>query len=120
MYPSLRVPLPDGAEGAAVGTGVGVGVTVCDTITEPVAIISSSRVVNAESADVTFSGDITYTWYGPADGLITGAVKTVRYPAVAVFEGLAPGRRILKDSRSGRARTIDVKPGDNLVSIKLP
>ena len=81
---------------------------------------ASRLVVNAESADVTFSGDITYTWYGPADGLITGAVKTVQYPAAAVFDGLAPGRRILKDSRSGRARTIDVKPGDNLVSIKLP
>ena len=86
----------------------------------PEGVAASRLVVSAESADVTFSGDITYTWYGPADGLITGAVKTVRYPAAAVFEGLAPGRRILKDSRSGRARTIDVKPGDNLVSIKLP
>ncbi len=52
--------------------------------------------------------------------MITGAVQKVLYPASAVFEGLTPGRRILKDSRSGLARTIDVKPGDNLISISLP
>ena len=81
---------------------------------------TSRLVISAQSADTSFAGEITYTWYGPASGLITGAVQKVLYPASAVFEGLAPGRRILKDSRSGLARTIDVKPGDNLISISLP
>ena len=81
---------------------------------------TSRLVISAQSADSTFAGEITYTWYGPASGLITGAVQKVLYPTSAVFDGLTPGRRILKDSRSGLARTIDVKPGDNLISISLP
>ena len=80
----------------------------------------SRLFVSAVSADATFAGDISYTWYGPADGLITGAVRKVLYPASAVFEGLTPGRRILKDSRSGCARVIDLRPGDNLVAIQIP
>lgn len=81
---------------------------------------TSRLIVSAASADASFAGEITYTWYGPADGLITGAVQKVLYPTTAVFEGLTPGRRILKDSRSGLARPIDVKPGDNLISLSLP
>ena len=81
---------------------------------------TSRLIVSAESANASFAGEIIYSWYGPADGLITGAVQKVQYPAAAVFEGLTPGRRILKDSRSNRARPIDVKPGDNLISIVVP
>ena len=81
---------------------------------------TSRLVISAQAADATFAGEITYKWYGPASGLITGAVQKVLYPNSAVFDGLTPGRRILKDSRSGLARTIDVKPGDNLISISLP
>ena len=89
--------------------------------------VSTSRlIVNAVSSDASFAGDVTYAWYGPADGLITGAVKRVTYPSAAVFEGLTPGRRILKAYRttngaqSGCSHVIDLKPGDNLVSIQLP
>ena len=63
--------------------------------------VSTSRlIVNAVSSDASFAGDVTYAWYGPADGLITGAVAHVTYPSAAVFEGLTPGRRILKAYRT--------------------
>ncbi len=87
---------------------------------EPDGGASSRLVVTAElAAGDGAPGTITYKWYGPADGFVTGAVATVAYPAAAVFEGLTPGTRILKDSVSGAARRIDVLPGDNLVHLKL-
>ena len=82
---------------------------------------ATSRVVVTSEllGDDDYAGSITYKWYGPADGLVTGAVATVTYPAAAVFEGLTPGTRILKDSVSGVARRIEVRPGDNLVHLRI-
>ena len=61
---------------------------------------------------------LAVTWYGPAGGLVTGATAVVSAAAPAVFAGLTPGRRIL--FCNGVARAIDVKPGDNLISLDLP
>lgn len=63
---------------------------------------------------------ISYRWYGPADGLITGSVAEVSYPTPAIFSGLTPGLRILKDSITGVARAVVVRPGDNFIQIPLP
>ena len=77
-------------------------------------------VVSAEiSGAAPFAGDMKWAWYGPADGLITGAVKTVAYPAPAEFTGLTPGVRIVKDSVSGVARRVVVRPGDNLLQFRI-
>ena len=73
---------------------------------------TSRLVVTATSA----SGDVY--WYGPASGLITGAVANVSSTQPAVFDGLTPGRRILFFNNA--VRVIDVKPGDNLISLDLP
>ena len=62
------------------------------------------------------SGDVC--WYGPAGGLITGAVAQVTASRPAVFDGLTPGRRVL--CCNGAVRLVDVKPGDNLISIDQP
>lgn len=62
------------------------------------------------------SGEVR--WYGPADGLITGAVESVSATKPAVFNGLTPGRRILFFNNA--VRVIDVKPGDNLISLDQP
>lgn len=71
---------------------------------------ASSRLV------VTAESDGEVSWYGPCDGLVTGATATVTAAAPAVFEGLSPGVRVLLFA--GRARAIDVRPGDNLVSLR--
>ncbi len=63
---------------------------------------------------------ISYYWYGPADGLITGALEKATYPMGVKFEGLTPGRRVIYDSCSSVPRIVDVKPGDNLINIKMP
>ena len=81
---------------------------------------TSTLTVSAEIvSDAAFSGTIEYRWYGPSGGMITGAVASVAYPSPVRFEGLAPGVRILKDSVSGIARRIVVRPGDNLVQLRI-
>ncbi len=80
---------------------------------------SSRLVVSLESAGHV-GETVTYTWYGPADGLVTGAVASAVHPAPVVFEGLAPGRRVLVESATGAAHVVDVEPGDNLVVVKVP
>ncbi len=67
---------------------------------------------------ITASSAATVTWYGPASGLITGAVANVSAGQSAVFDGLTPGRRVLLCN--GAVRVIDVKPGDNLITLDLP
>lgn len=91
-------------------------------VLEPEGGAISRLIVSAESASGALAAGtrITYRWYGPAAGLITGAVETVDFPAQAIFEGLTPGVRILKDSVSGLARRIVIRPGDNLIQIRLP
>ena len=79
-------------------------------------LVVSAEVVGGGTA---FAGDITWAWYGPADGLVTGAVKRVAYPVPAEFTGLTPGVRIVKDSVSGVARSVTIRPGDNLVQFKI-
>ena len=66
-----------------------------------------------------FAGEIVYKWYGPCGSSVTGGVAKVAYPAAAVFRNLTPGVKILKDSVSGAARRIVVRPGGNLVHLKL-
>ncbi len=66
----------------------------------------------------TCQSDISVSWYGPANGFITGAVATVSATSPAIFEGLTPGTRILYYNNA--AHTIDVRPGDKLISIDLP
>lgn len=89
---------------------------------EPEGGAASRLIVSAESVSGALAAGtrVTYRWYGPAAGLITGAVETVDFPAQAIFEGLTPGVRILKDSVSGLARRIVIRPGDNLIQIRLP
>lgn len=72
----------------------------------------TSRIVVTSS----FGTPAAVTWYGPASGLVTGATQNVSASAPAVFDGLAPGRRIL--FHNGVARAIDVKPGDNLIPLE--
>ena len=83
---------------------------------------TSRLVIGLESVGGALAAgtSVTYRWYGPADGLITGDVQTVTYPAQAVFDALTPGVRILKDSASGLARRLVIRPGDNLVQIRVP
>ena len=69
--------------------------------------------------DNAFSGEIEYRWFGPADGMITGAVKKVAYPNPVRFEGLTPGIRIIKEYEAKVARRVIVRPGDNVVSIRI-
>jgi len=65
--------------------------------------------------------NVTYKWYGPSGGAITGAVLTVARGEYAVFHGLTPGRRIVYDSASDTSREIEIEPGDaNLIEIKVP
>ena len=73
----------------------------------------TSRIIVTTTSS---GGDVC--WYGPASGLITGAVKSVSASQPATFEGLTPGRRILFFNNA--VRVIDVKPGDNLISLDLP
>jgi prepilin-type N-terminal cleavage/methylation domain-containing protein len=70
----------------------------------------------AESRLVVMSDtDGEVSWYGPCDGLVTGATAAVTAASPAVFDGLTPGERVLVFS--GRARTVEIRPGDNLVSL---
>ena len=75
---------------------------------------AASRLI----VSTTSASDISVAWYGPASGLITGATHVVSAGAPYTFEGLTPGTRILH--YNGAAHTIDVKPGDNLISLDLP
>ena len=75
---------------------------------------AASRLI----VSTTSASDISVAWYGPASGLITGATHVVSAGAPHTFEGLTPGTRILH--YNGAAHTIDVKPGDNLISLDLP
>lgn len=87
---------------------------------EPDGGATSRLVLRAEVTNgSTFAGEITWAWYGPADGLITGGVKRVAYPLAAEFGGLTPGLKIVKDSLSGVPRSVLVRPGDNLVQIRV-
>lgn len=87
---------------------------------EPDGGSESTLVLQPESLGGTFSGEITYRWYGPADGMVTGALARAVYPAPVVFKSLTPGRRVVVDSVTSTPRIIDILPGDNLISIKLP
>ena len=60
-----------------------------------------------------FSGEISYRLYWPCGDCATGAVVRASYPAAALFEGLPPGVKILKDSATGVARRIVTRPGGN-------
>ena len=75
---------------------------------------AASRLI----VSTTSASDISVAWYGPAGGLITGETHTVSAAVQYTFEGLTPGTRILH--YNGAAHTIDVKPGDNLISLDLP
>jgi len=57
-------------------------------------------------------------WYGPASGFITGAVTNISAGQSVEFDGLTPGRRVLYFNNA--MRVIDVKPGDNLITLDLP
>lgn len=80
----------------------------------------SRLVVSGAPQGTNTYSSITYTWYGPADGLITGATATVSFPTPAEFTGLTPGVRILKENVTGVARQIVVRPGDNFIQLPLP
>ncbi len=78
-------------------------------------LVVTSEIVSGEPV----AGSVTYKWYGPASGLVTGAVMTVEYPSPARFEGLTPGIRIVKDSISGVPRPVSVRPGENMLHIRI-
>lgn len=80
----------------------------------------SRLVVSGAPQGTNTYSTIAYTWYGPADGLITGATAMVSFPMPAEFTGLTPGVRILKESVTGVARQIVVRPGDNFIQLPLP
>lgn len=80
----------------------------------------SRLIVSGAPLGTNTYSSITYTWYGPADGLITGATATVSFPTPAEFTGLTPGVRILKENVTGIARQIVVRPGDNFIQLPLP
>lgn len=85
----------------------------------------SRLVVSLESTSTDLGGKtVTLVWYGPVDGLITGAVESAVHPAPVVVEGLPPGRRVLVCSTADNSvnvmRTVDVEPGDNQFVIKIP
>ena len=89
------------------------GIRTLSILPDPNSGATSRLIVSTTSAS-----DISVSWYGPASGLVTGATHTVSAAAPYTFEGLTPGSRILH--YNGAAHTIDVKPGDNLISIDLP
>ena len=70
------------------------------------------------------SGDVNIAWYGPAEGMITGAVATVSANAQHRFEGLTPGERIVTAAKAGSSarvvRIVDLKPGDNIIEVVIP
>lgn len=79
---------------------------------------ASSRLVVRPVSREGATQDVWLKWYGPASGLITGAVARVAVGSVHVFEGLSPGLRIVKAGPV--VRHVRVRPGDNLVEIVLP
>lgn len=82
---------------------------------------ASRLVVQVVSTSGTATNSVTYKWFGPCDGLITGAcAKAVQYGVAARFEGLRPGVRTVWDSASKTARLVDIKPGDNQIEIRIP
>ena len=82
---------------------------------------ASSRLFVTTTSHASISaGNFEYRWYGPADGLVTGAVVSATCPGMVAVEGLAPGVKILWDSATGASRLVDVKPGDNMISVELP
>ena len=66
--------------------------------------------------------EVTLAWYGPASGAITGAVARVPANEQHRFDGLTPGERIVT-ARVGAAspvvRLVDIRPGDNLLEVKI-
>lgn len=72
----------------------------------------------------SLSGDVRLAWYGPAEGMITGAVATVSANAQHRFEGLVPGERIVAAAKAGASesvvRIVDLKPGDNVLEVVIP
>lgn len=83
----------------------------------------SRLVVSIEAVSTDLVGKtVTVAWYGPADGLITGAVARAVHPAPAVFERLSPGRKVLVCSTDdvNVMRTVDVEPGDYPFVVKIP
>ena len=81
---------------------------------------TSRLIVNIYSLTSSAYAPAAVAWYGPASGLITGAVETAGCPASVVFEGLTPGRRPLREGFTKSVRLVTVRPGDNIVEIKLP
>ncbi|MBO7683386.1 MAG: prepilin-type N-terminal cleavage/methylation domain-containing protein [Kiritimatiellae bacterium] len=70
------------------------------------------------------SGGVRLAWYGPAGGMVTGAVATVAANAQHRFEGLVPGERIVTAGTEGEparvVRLVDVRPGDNILEVVVP
>ncbi len=80
---------------------------------------TSRLVVNIVSASAA-SGRVTCKWFGPASGMVTGAVETVDYPGMVVFDGLTPGLRVFRDSVTGATRLVKIRPGDTPLEIVVP
>lgn len=83
---------------------------------------TSTLVVNLLSAGGNTPGGTggMVAWYGPADGMVTGAVAAVSCPGQVCFEGLTPGVRVLRETLTGSVRCVVVRPGGNVVDVKLP
>ena len=68
-------------------------------------------------------GTVKFGWYGPASGLITGAVAKAAMNVPCRFEGLTPGERVVvAELEGGTRRTlrlVRIAPGDNLLEIRL-
>lgn len=82
--------------------------------------VSCSLTVWASGIGV--SDEVTLAWYGPASGAITGAVARVAANVQHRFEGLTPGERIVTAKAGAAApiaRLVDVRPGDNLLEIRM-
>lgn len=67
---------------------------------------------------------VTCMWYGAADGWITGGVTNdVPLSETIIFADLAPGLKVVKVAKGDKSiavRSVDLRPGDNLLQITLP
>ena len=82
--------------------------------------VSSRLALSAEFPAGDAPATIDWKWYGPCEGAITGAVARAVDPLVqTLFEGLTPGVRFVTDSYTKGVHRVTVRPGDNLVHLKL-